>query len=102
MAITAEVVWFRVKVLVRGLVPEEMEEDIAQLCEYLTEKDYLREVHFNLDIPRRQAVIEAQIEAIRPETAEVLVEDEVVRPMLVIRTLDDVYIESIGVERCEE
>lgn len=94
---------YRAKVLIGGLNQSEIDADLTDMKSYLEERGNVGAVQVRLDIERRQAILEAVLQVCYPETATSLLEGEVLRVILpTIRTPDEVYIEPIGAELCDD
>jgi hypothetical protein len=97
-----EMTWYRVKLIVGGLVPLDMNEGMAALLRYLQGRDYIRSVRIELFQSERKAIVEAELQTLDPEDAVRFVEDELLREVpAVVNTLDNVYIDPIGAEVLE-
>ena len=97
-----EMTWYRVKLIVGGLVPMDMEEDMTALLRYLQGRDYIRSVRIELFQSEGKAIIEADLQTLDPEDAVRFVEDELLREVpAIVSKLDDVYIDPIGAEALE-
>jgi hypothetical protein len=93
--------WYRVQILIGGLVPREMSTDMEAVRDELEGRDFLRSVSVGMDYPNGRAIISAEIEVYHPDDAIALVEEEVLRVILMVRSLDDVYVEPIGASTCD-